>query len=481
MTFLQAMLHWWHGDKVLLWTDGLLLLLAVCVAAVAVVSCRSESLRSSWRRVFRRSTAAAATVIFATYLIVALLDSIHYFPLREPQSSEAASHEAAMISVLDDLLTPLRTRAEESYSAPLAIFAVNSKAFVDEDGNQARHLPRLKYGGAHLQSPDRHQADILDRTLVGLGQALLGWMVLSAGVVSILAYRRRLPALAVVQSVLRGDGGIEWRAMLLVSLALLLALGLTAALTPAYHLLGTDKVGNDVLYLCLKSVRTGLLIGTLTTLVAMPFAILLGIAAGYWRGRVDDLIQYLYTTLDSIPDVLLIAAMVLVVQSYMAGHADAFSSVEYRSDLRLLLLCCVLGITRWTGLCRLLRAETMKLRELDYVQAARALGSGHSRLLIRTIMPNVMHLVLITAVMQFSGLVLAEAVLSYIGIGVDPGMHSWGNMINAARLELAREPVIWWTLAGAMSFMFVLVLSANLVADAVRDAFDPRLRALVSP
>jgi peptide/nickel transport system permease protein len=234
------------------------------------------------------------------------------------------------------------------------------------------------------------------------------------------------------------------------------------------------------LYLCLKSIRTGLIIGTLTTLVALPFAIALGIAAGYWRGRVDDIIQYLYTTLDSIPDVLLIAAMVLVMQSYMASHADLFSSVENRSDVRLLLLCCVLGVTRWTGLCRLLRAETLKLRELDYVQAARALGVGRTRLLVRTIVPNVMHLVLITAVMQFSGLVLAEAVLSYIGIGVDPGMHSWGNMINAARLELAREPVIWWSLAGSMSFMFVLVLSANLFADAVRDAFDPRLSALRS-
>jgi peptide/nickel transport system permease protein len=158
----------------------------------------------------------------------------------------------------------------------------------------------------------------------------------------------------------------------------------------------------------------------------------------------------------------------------MAGNADSFGSVQQRADLRLLLLCAVLGITRWTGMCRLLRGETLKLREQDYVQAAQALGAGHLRILGRQVLPNLMHLVLITLVMQFSGLVLAEAVLSYIGIGVDPGMHSWGNMINSARLELAREPVVWWSLAAALVLMLLLVLAANLFADAVRDAFDPR-------
>ena len=118
----------------------------------------------------------------------------------------------------------------------------------------------------------------------------------------------------------------------------------------------------------------------------------------------------------------------------------------------------------------------MKLREIDYVQAAHALGVGHVRVMTRHVFPNVMHIVLITIVLDFSGLVLAEAVLSYVGVGVDPSMDSWGNMINSARLEMAREPMVWWSLAAAFAFMFVLVLAANLFADAVRDAFDPRLR-----
>jgi peptide/nickel transport system permease protein len=140
----------------------------------------------------------------------------------------------------------------------------------------------------------------------------------------------------------------------------------------------------------------------------------------------------------------------------------------------LLALCFILGVTSWTGLARLLRGETLKLRELEYVQAARAFGVGTAAILRRHILPNVMHIVLIALVMDFSGLVLAEAVLSYVGIGVDPTTISFGTMINMARAELAREPMVWWSLAAAFVFMFVLVLAANLFADVVRDAFDPR-------
>ena len=243
---------------------------------------------------------------------------------------------------------------------------------------------------------------------------------------------------------------------------------------PGSHLLGTDKVGQDVLYLSLKSIRTGLLIGSLTTLIMLPFALALGIAAGYFGGRIDDAIQYLYTTLNSIPGVLLIAAAVLVVQVQIEAHAEMFNTAAARSDVRLLALCGILGVTGWTGLARLLRAEALKLRELEFVQAARAFGVTDARILLRHLLPNVMHLVLITVVIDFSGLVLAEAVLSYVGVGVDPGMISFGNMINGARLELAREPVVWWQLAAAFVFMFVLVLAANLFADQVRDALDPK-------
>lgn len=266
-------------------------------------------------------------------------------------------------------------------------------------------------------------------------------------------------------------------ATLLTLLVLFLLMGVTLALGSGYHVLGTDKVGQDVLYLSLKSIRTGLLIGTLTTLVMLPVAVLLGILAGYLGGWVDDVIQYLYTTLNSIPGVLLIAAAVLMMQVVIDTHPEWFATSAERADARLLALCLILGMTSWTGLARLLRGETLKLRELEFVQAARAFGVGHFAIMQRHILPNLMHIVLIALVMDFSGLVLAEAVLSYVGVGVDPATISFGTMINAARMELARDPMVWWSLAAAFTFMFILVLAANLFTDAVRDAFDPRAAA----
>jgi peptide/nickel transport system permease protein len=127
-------------------------------------------------------------------------------------------------------------------------------------------------------------------------------------------------------------------------------------------------------------------------------------------------------------------------------------------------------------MCRLVRGETLKLRELDYVQASQAFGAGASKIMTRHILPNVMHIVIITLVLEFSQIVLYEAVLSYVGVGVDPSMSSFGTMLNLARSEMARDPVVWWNLSTAFVFMLGLVLSLNLFADGVRDAFDPRTR-----
>jgi peptide/nickel transport system permease protein len=243
-----------------------------------------------------------------------------------------------------------------------------------------------------------------------------------------------------------------------------------------YHVLGTDRTGNDVLYQALKSIRTAFVIGTLTTLATLPFAVVLGVMAGYFRGWVDDVIQYLYTTLSSIPNVLLIAACVLMIQVFIDKNPQLFDTGAERADLKLFFLCLVLGLTGWAGLCRLLRAETMKLRELDYVQAAQAFGVSPWRIMARHILPNVTHLILITTVLDFSTLVLYEAVLSYVGVGVDPSMSSFGGMINLARSEMSREPVVWWSFMAAFAFMVALVLAFNLLADAVQAAFDPRTR-----
>jgi len=158
----------------------------------------------------------------------------------------------------------------------------------------------------------------------------------------------------------------------------------------------------------------------------------------------------------------------------MDNNPQWFETVEQRSDLRLLFLVVILGVTSWTGLCRLLRAETLKISQIEFVTASKAFGVSKFTIIRKHIIPNLMHIILISVVLDFSGLVLAEAVLSYVGVGVDPTMYSWGNMINQARLEMAREPMVWWSLFSSFIFMFLLVLSANLFSDRVQTVLDPR-------
>ncbi len=222
---------------------------------------------------------------------------------------------------------------------------------------------------------------------------------------------------------------------------------------PGTHLLGTDILGRDVLYLTLKGARVALLIGGLTSLIAIPLALLFGVGAGYFGGRFDDFVFFLISTLASMPGLLLLIALIMVM-----GRGT-------------LSVCIALGITSWTGFCRMSRAETLKLRELDYVVAARALGVSEPRIVFRHILPNLAHLIVITFVLMFSGLVLSEAVLSWLGIGVD---GSWGQMIDGARNELSREPVVWWNIGAAGFALFSLILAVNAVGDAVRDVLDPR-------
>ncbi len=458
---------------VILWSDTLIWLLVAAGIGVGVLIAKDPPLLSAWRRVGANRVGMASATVLLAFILIGLLDSLHYRVALEGKPGQKAQYAVEVLSVLDAVVTPLRTRSEKTYSEPFAT-RLYAKETIDVPGQgSVRDYPRLKHGGQHLgEREDEVVADAGFTAFRAGVLAFLGWLAI-AGAASTVVGRGEVAASG-WQKIWRGETVFAWNAVLLTLCLMLLVSVPLFWLSGQYHVFGTDKVGQDVLYQILKSVRTGLIIGLVTTLVMLPMAVLLGIVAGYFRGWVDDVIQYIYTVLNSIPGVLLIAAAVLMMQVVIDTHPQWFSTAAERADLRLLALCFILGITSWTGLCRLLRGETLKLRELEYIQAAQAFGVSNWRIIVRHILPNLMHIVIIALVMDFSGLVLAEAVLSYVGIGVDPTMTSFGTMINNARMELGREPVVWWSLAAAFVAMFILVLAANLFADAVRDAFDPR-------
>lgn len=407
---------------IFLWTDCIYwFLLAAWV--VIMIAPKPRHVELAWESVGKSRLAMSCFVILICYLLIALLDCIHF---RQVGSND-------IISILDMIMSPLNHIQETTYSPPFSNASVN---YVNKT---------LSFGLV-----------VFKALAISVGLAFFA----SIGV---FVLARRLHQCKTIATTL---------------FACVFVLSCLYILSRHYHIMGTDKVGQDVFYQSIKSIRTGVLIGTLTTMVMFPFAIFFGTIAGYFRGWVDDIVQYVYTTLSSIPGVLLIVAFMLMLEIIMGRYPELFENILMRADFRLLALCIIFGITSWTSLCRLLRAETLKLREQDYVRAGVVLGSSNAAILKRHIVPNLMHIVFITMAMEFSSLVLAEAVLAYVGVGVDPSTFSWGNMINSARLELARDPIVWWSLFSAFVFMFILVLAANLFADVVQKAFNPRARSI---
>ncbi|MCW8419049.1 ABC transporter permease [Fluoribacter dumoffii] len=438
-----------------LWTDTCFLTLLALSVLIILLGLRKQHIRHSFNQILQRPIAVSAGIILLFFITIGVLDSIHLTLVKnETQKSP---------TLLDRILAPIDEISEKTYSAPLAL-----RQFISEtalvNGVVTQTYPVLIYPGKSIKTEAEKNKLIKNTIWYALACCLSAAIVIGIFFVFI-RFARRLNSFFAISST-------QWSALITLTL-LTFFIVLGYELSRTFHVLGTGQIGQDIFYFTIKSIRTGLVIGLLTTLFMLPLALFLGVIAGYFGGIADDIIQYSYTTLSSIPGVLLITASVLSLQIYISNHPEKFTTLAQSADARLLALCFILGVTSWTNLCRLLRAETLKLREVDYVQAARALGSNWFTIIRKHLLPNVMHIVVITLVLDFSFLVMAEALLSYVGVGVSPMTISWGNMINSARLELARNPVIWWPMLAAFIFMFLLVLAINLFADAVRDAFDP--------
>jgi peptide/nickel transport system permease protein len=223
-------------------------------------------------------------------------------------------------------------------------------------------------------------------------------------------------------------------------------------------LLGTDRQGRSIMLRAVYSIKVAIQIGMITALISAVIGVVLGAAAAFFGGWVDHAVIWLYTTLSSVPNIVL-----LVVLAYM------FTGSAF--DGTLVPVYVAFCATFWIGTCRVVRGETLKLKQLEYVQAATAMGASRMRIMFRHILPNVSHLMLINFSLLFIGAIKSEVILSFLGLGVKKG-PSWGIMISQSGAEVITG--FFWQIGAATAFMFALVLAFNILTDALQDAFDPK-------
>ena len=220
---------------------------------------------------------------------------------------------------------------------------------------------------------------------------------------------------------------------------------------------GADKWGQDVLLKTIKGAETSILVGLLSALLAVVIGTFLGAIAGYFGGWIDDVLNWFYNIFTSIPYLLLVLAIAAVLQ-----------------QKGILSIVLILGLTGWTGVFRLVRAEYMKHKSREYVLAAKAIGVSHLRRMFVHIFPNVSHIALVQISILVVSFIKSEVILSFLGFGVPVGVVSWGSMLNEAQSELILGK--WWQLAAASIAMAILVTAFSMFTDALRDALDPKLR-----
>lgn len=243
------------------------------------------------------------------------------------------------------------------------------------------------------------------------------------------------------------------------------------------HILGTDYLGRDVALRAFFATKTAVKVGIIASCISALFGVILGLLAGYFGGIMDDIVVWIYSTFASMPTLLFILAFALLVSKgfLFPPLEKLFELLAFalHTEPGMLAVYLGIGLTGWVPLCRVVRAETMRLRSRQYVMAAKVLGEPHYVILRKHILPNLMHLVIVYFTMRFAFAVMTEVIVSYLGLGAhfEP---SWGLMISDGQERLWRG--VWWEVGGATLFMFFLVLALNILGDSLRDALDPRLR-----
>ena len=243
----------------------------------------------------------------------------------------------------------------------------------------------------------------------------------------------------------------------------------------AAHWFGTDYLGRDCFYRAVGGIATAVKVGVIAAAIAAVIGVALGTVAGYYGGWRDDWIVWLYSTFAAMPTLLFILAFALLftrgfLHPALLAPLHALGTLLH-TEPGMLAVYLAIGLTGWVTLCRVVRAETMKLRDQTYVKAARVAGVGDLRIILKHILPNVMHLVVIYFTLRFAYAIMTEVIVSYLGLGVQHA-PSWGVMISDGQERLWRG--VWWEVGCATLFMFILVLALNVFGDALRDLCDPK-------
>lgn len=237
------------------------------------------------------------------------------------------------------------------------------------------------------------------------------------------------------------------------------------------NIFGTDFLGRSVLRKAIYGTKISITVALWASLISILIGVPLGAIAGYFRGFVDEIIVWLYTTLSSIPYILLILAFALVLKDKRINLGWAHLGVYELSGITSVYLA--MGLTSWVGICRLIRGEVIKHKEREYVLAARSYGCKNSRIIFRHLIPNVSHIIIIDFSLRFVSFIQAEVILSFLGLGAK-NQPSWGAMIDSARLDLPKG--YWWEMTAATVAIFFISLALNIFGDALRDSLDPKLR-----
>jgi len=233
----------------------------------------------------------------------------------------------------------------------------------------------------------------------------------------------------------------------------------------AKNAFGTDMFGQSVLRKTLYGTKISITVALCASFISIAIGVPLGAIAGYFRGYADVIIVWLYSTLSSVPYILLILAFAVVLsEKSIFGYKLTGITAVYLA----------IGLTSWVGICRLIRGEVIKHKDREYVLAAVSYGASRRWIIFRHLMPNVFHLVIIDFSLRFVAFIHAEVILSFLGLG-ETSRPSWGVMINDARMELSRG--VWWQMAAATAAIFFISLALNIFGDALRDLLDPKLRS----